>query len=240
MEGRLVGSVEQGAGSAEGRMMACKYADECNIEGECTSGCQWINREIEQLRADMNDAECPYGDSDLMGVPAGTLRAILALAPGLPSSLPEAYVDYLRRAYGDGLGQDLAHFSIKDVAAAFEAGRSSGIAPHQPQPEPREAAEDEELDNHEFAKTLSEFCVAAIHKQSAKMAVLNEILVAMYQARRRSFASHQVEPFVVKQYVSEERPCIKGNGFDGLSVGDDREEAQQFVSWVNAKLGVFK
>jgi hypothetical protein len=42
--------------------------------------------------------------------------------------------------------------------------------------------------------------------------------------------------FVVKHYASEERPMIKGNGFDGLEIGDDREEAEVFVAWVNNKL----
>ena len=48
--------------------------------------------------------------------------------------------------------------------------------------EPQEA-EDEELNNYEFAKTLSEYAIAAHHKQTAKLQVLTEILVAMYQAR---------------------------------------------------------
>jgi len=45
-----------------------------------------------------------------------------------------------------------------------------------------------------------------------------------------------VEPFVVKHYTSEDRPIIKGNGFDGLAVGEDREEAENFVAWLNAAL----
>lgn len=45
-----------------------------------------------------------------------------------------------------------------------------------------------------------------------------------------------VEPFVVKHYASDERPCIKGNGFDGLEIGEDRGEAQTFVDWINARL----
>jgi hypothetical protein len=49
-------------------------------------------------------------------------------------------------------------------------------------------------------------------------------------------AAAKVEPFVVKHYTSEERPTIKGNGFDGLEVGSDREEAQEFVDWINARI----
>jgi hypothetical protein len=46
----------------------------------------------------------------------------------------------------------------------------------------------------------------------------------------------KLEPFVVKHYAETERPIIKGNGFDGLQVGEDREEVQQFVDWLNARL----
>lgn len=44
------------------------------------------------------------------------------------------------------------------------------------------------------------------------------------------------EHFVVKHYTEEEGPIIKGNGFDGLRVGDDRQDAEELVSWINAKL----
>lgn len=44
------------------------------------------------------------------------------------------------------------------------------------------------------------------------------------------------EPFVVKHYSGDEHPVIKGNGFDGLEVGESREDAEEFVAWVNAKL----
>lgn len=43
-----------------------------------------------------------------------------------------------------------------------------------------------------------------------------------------------MEPFVVKHYIADERPTIKGNGFDGLEIGEDREEAERFVAFVNA------
>jgi hypothetical protein len=48
----------------------------------------------------------------------------------------------------------------------------------------------------------------------------------------------QPELFVVRHYGDDERPIIKGNGFDGLTIGEDREEAEQFVAWVNARLAV--
>lgn len=44
------------------------------------------------------------------------------------------------------------------------------------------------------------------------------------------------EPFAVKHYSGDERSTLKGNGFDGLEIGADREEAQAFVDWVNKLL----
>ena len=41
-----------------------------------------------------------------------------------------------------------------------------------------------------------------------------------------------MEMFIVKQYNSE-GPIIKGNGFDGLRVGEDRQEAQEFIDFIN-------
>ena len=43
-----------------------------------------------------------------------------------------------------------------------------------------------------------------------------------------------MEPFVVKHYIADERPTVNGNGFDGLEICDDREEAERFVAFVNA------
>jgi len=54
--------------------------------------------------------------------------------------------------------------------------------------------------------------------------------------RLRSQWPERQEPFVVKHYSGDERPIVKGNGFDGLEVGQDREEAQAFADWVNARL----
>lgn len=42
-----------------------------------------------------------------------------------------------------------------------------------------------------------------------------------------------MEPFTIKHYSEDERPTIKGNGFDGLEVGSDRQEAEEFVEFVN-------
>lgn len=40
--------------------------------------------------------------------------------------------------------------------------------------------------------------------------------------------------FVVRHYTEDDGPTFKGNGFDGIRVGDDREEAQQFADYINA------
>lgn len=41
-----------------------------------------------------------------------------------------------------------------------------------------------------------------------------------------------MESFVVKHYTGE-RPSIKGNGFDGLEIGETRDEAEAFVARIN-------
>ena len=50
---------------------------------------------------------------------------------------------------------------------------------------------------------------------------------------RELLATPPPEPFVVRHYASDDYPSIKGNGFDGLQVGEDREEAEEFIAWVN-------
>ena len=49
-----------------------------------------------------------------------------------------------------------------------------------------------------------------------------------------------MEPFAVKHYSADERPTLKGNGFDGLEIGEDREEAEQFVVWINERIATHK
>ena len=44
------------------------------------------------------------------------------------------------------------------------------------------------------------------------------------------------EQFIVKHYSEDERPTLKGHGFDGLVIGDDRQEAQDFVDYLNTML----
>ena len=42
-----------------------------------------------------------------------------------------------------------------------------------------------------------------------------------------------LEHFVVKHYNEDPHPSIKGNGFDGLVIGNYREEAEGFIALVN-------
>lgn len=46
----------------------------------------------------------------------------------------------------------------------------------------------------------------------------------------------EVHPFVVRHYTDDERPSIKGNGFDGLEIGEDRQEAEEFIAWINKRI----
>lgn len=52
----------------------------------------------------------------------------------------------------------------------------------------------------------------------------------------RAQAAPAVDLFFVRHYNAEDRPTIKGNGFDGLEIGETREEAEAFVAWVNARI----
>jgi hypothetical protein len=47
-----------------------------------------------------------------------------------------------------------------------------------------------------------------------------------------------LEPFVVRHYTEDSNPTIKGNGFDGLVLGEDLTEAEEFVNWVNTALNL--
>ena len=42
-----------------------------------------------------------------------------------------------------------------------------------------------------------------------------------------------MERFIVKHYASDAHPSIKGNGFDGLLIAKTREEAEEFIDFVN-------
>jgi hypothetical protein len=42
-----------------------------------------------------------------------------------------------------------------------------------------------------------------------------------------------MEKFTIKHYCNDPHPTLKGNGFDGLVIGDYREEAEEFIEFVN-------
>lgn len=44
--------------------------------------------------------------------------------------------------------------------------------------------------------------------------------------------------FIVKHYSEEPHPTIKGNGFDGLVIGNYREEAEDFIEFVNGLISI--
>jgi hypothetical protein len=60
------------------------------------------------------------------------------------------------------------------------------------------------------------------------------LVLPLYAAPQQRKPS--IEPFVVRHYAFDERSSIKGNGFDGLAIGEDREEAECFIKFVNAAI----
>ena len=74
-------------------------------------------------------------------------------------------------------------------------------------------------------------------KQNTTEAIsLLEAALAESESASLEQGVQQMQPFVVRHYIEDERPTIKGNGFDGLEIGEDREEAEAFVAWINEKL----
>ena len=71
---------------------------------------------------------------------------------------------------------------------------------------------------------------AVVQEQELKAALVEPKSASLEQGVQ------QMQPFVVRHYTEDERPTIKGNGFDGLEIGEDREEAEAFVTWINEKL----
>ena len=57
--------------------------------------------------------------------------------------------------------------------------------------------------------------------------------IEILERARTALVTLPPEPFVVRFYASDHYPSIKGNGFDGLQVGEDRKEAEEFIGWVN-------
>jgi hypothetical protein len=42
-----------------------------------------------------------------------------------------------------------------------------------------------------------------------------------------------MEQFIVKHYTDDNHTTIKGNGFDGTKLGEDREDAEEFLTPIN-------
>jgi len=45
-----------------------------------------------------------------------------------------------------------------------------------------------------------------------------------------------MENFIVKHYGDTAHPVVKGHGFDGLTIGDYREEANDFIEYINSMI----
>lgn len=93
-------------------------------------------------------------------------------------------------------------------------------------------------DADEDYDALSQRHLASI-KHDMRVSLEVATVHAMHKVSEFAQAQEQAEPvwpFVVKHYIGERRPSIKGNGFDGLEVGANREDAEEFVAWVNAHI----
>jgi hypothetical protein len=47
-----------------------------------------------------------------------------------------------------------------------------------------------------------------------------------------------MDKFIVRHYVSDKHSIIKGNGFDGTTVGDEREDAEDFIGFINKIISI--
>lgn len=45
-----------------------------------------------------------------------------------------------------------------------------------------------------------------------------------------------MEKFVIKHYTDQAHPSLKGFGFDGLVIGEYRDEAEEFAEFLNSIL----
>ena len=56
------------------------------------------------------------------------------------------------------------------------------------------------------------------------------------QPKQDDGAHPSIKPFIIKHYNADEYPILKGNGFDGLAIAENREMAEYFAKWLNARL----
>ena len=78
----------------------------------------------------------------------------------------------------------------------------------------------------------------SIPQLAERLRKLNELAIRARALLAQPVAegSDALHPFVVRHYTDDERPSIKGNGFDGLEIGEDRQEAEEFITWINERI----
>lgn len=133
----------------------------------------------------------------------------------------------------DSLCSEIGKPELRDEAS------SSGTAPTARDGGPAEAGHL----THETGVSERDKLVAAVNRLCPHR---GDMPAGMYEepcpkclagdSAQETTAPRPFEPFVVKHYSEDERPSIKGNGFDGLEIGADRKEAQHFIDWINARL----
>lgn len=101
--------------------------------------------------------------------------------------------------------------------------------------------EDDVYQENEYRALLRELDVALNGEEgAARQATLCDLVAQVAVVARRMgrpvFSPSGIEPFVARYYDGDTGPSIKGNGFDGLRVGDTREDTEEFVAWLNAKI----
>ena len=106
--------------------------------------------------------------------------------------------------------------------APFERARTA-LA----QPEPQEAMIPDQYKGYQVHVYRAGFHAGYTHG-------LTRANAALAQPEAQGPGSYA--PFIVKHYSSDDHPSIKGNGFDGLEVGEDRQEAEEFINWIYARL----
>ena len=84
---------------------------------------------------------------------------------------------------------------------------------------------------------LSDVCAAISRYYNAGLKIPIEWIKEYNELLSRAGEGvNTMEKFIVKHYSSDERPIIKGFGFDGLEIGEDREDSEDFIAFVNGLL----
>lgn len=171
-------------------------------------------------------------NSDAMGV-----RVALYTHPPAQSGELERMREALEEE-----AREVGPLSIEDIRRMFALASASPKARTDEVEKLREALSSMTI-NHVQGRERERGLRARITELEAQLAETVKALSA--EAHARGLAEQQLaalregkgwHAFVVKHYVGAERPSIKGNGFDGLTVGEDRQEAEEFVAWINTAL----